>query len=268
MDRSVTCKAVLYTPPNVPFRLPFLAIRSAYNPHMASGQDYSKHQHGIINRYYEHIDTIALQKLSEIVSDLYLAEGGSATKLWNSARQALAKLAPADDPRVKNVLSVRSPAGLAKLVTELTASAKSAANAPRKAADDLDGEIEGSPVIGERAERLAPPTPPTLPTPAATTSDTTSSATDASATPTPAVAAPTPEQLKNAMKAFRKRLKLTILDDESKLGRVGNPMSGGKKSQVLAIMPPREYPKHIWDELVKQGKLRASGGSFYELVES
>lgn len=222
---------------------------------MASGQDYTKHQHGIINRYYEHIDSIALQKLSEIVSDLYLAEGGGATKLWTSARQALAKLAPADDPRVKNVLSVRSVPGLAKLVTELSASAKTAANAPRKSKDDLDTEIEGSPVIGERAERIVPPTTVPVAPPAAS---------ETTATP---AAAPTPEQLKNAMKAFRKRLKLTILDDESKLGRVGNPMSGGKKSQVLAIMPPREYPKAVWDELVKQGKLRSSGGSFYELVE-
>lgn len=222
---------------------------------MASGQEYTKHQHGIINRYYEHVDTIALQKLGEIVSDLYLAEGGSATKLWNSARQALARLAPADDPRVRSVLSVRSAAGLAKLVTELSAAAKAAASTPRPSSDDLDGEIDGSPVIGERAERIVhassvPNAPPA-----------------AAETATHPAAAPTPEQLKNAMKAFRKRLKLTILDDESKLGRVGNPMSGGKKSQVLAIMPPREYPKSVWDELVRQGKLRSSGGSFYELAE-
>jgi hypothetical protein len=68
------------------------------------------------------------------------------------------------------------------------------------------------------------------------------------------------------MKAFRKRLKLTRLDEESKLGRTGNPMSGGKKSGVVAIMPPRDYPQAVWDELVRQGKLRRSG-AFYELVE-
>ena len=39
------------------------------------GQEYSRYQRGVIQRYYEHADTIALQKLSEIVSDLYLAEG-------------------------------------------------------------------------------------------------------------------------------------------------------------------------------------------------
>lgn len=222
---------------------------------MAGGQDYTRHQKGIINRYYEHFDTIALQKLSEIVSDLYLAQGGQATKLWNSARQALAKLAPEDDPHVQKVLSVRSVAGLAKLVTELSATAK---NAPRELsttppADDLDD------VISEMSVPIAPqrvaPAPVVATQPA-----------DSASPPLPA-APPTSEELKHAMKAFRKRLKLMILDEESKLGRTGNPMSGGRKSQIRAIMPPREHSKQVWDELVKQGKLKSAGGSFYELVE-
>jgi len=68
------------------------------------------------------------------------------------------------------------------------------------------------------------------------------------------------------MKAFRKRLKLTRLDEESKLGRMGNAMSGGKVSKIVAIMAPREYPAVVWEELARQGKLKSSGGSFYELV--
>lgn len=77
---------------------------------------------------------------------------------------------------------------------------------------------------------------------------------------------PSPEQLKSAMKAFRKRLKLTKLDDESRLNS-RNPMSSGKKSEISAIMPPREFPHEVWEELVRQGKLKSAGGSFYELVE-
>lgn len=77
---------------------------------------------------------------------------------------------------------------------------------------------------------------------------------------------PTPEQLKSALKAFRKRLKLTKLDDESRLNS-RNPMSSGKKSEITAIMPPREFPAAVWEELVRQGKLKSAGGSFYELVE-
>jgi hypothetical protein len=76
---------------------------------------------------------------------------------------------------------------------------------------------------------------------------------------------PTPEELKRAMKAFKKRLKLTRLDDESRLG-VG-AMTGGNASGVVAIMPPNQYPKSVWDELVKQGRLRNTGFGLYELVK-
>jgi hypothetical protein len=50
-------------------------------------------------------------------------------------------------------------------------------------------------------------------------------------TPDPASSI-TPELLKSAMKAFKKRLKLTALDDDSNLGR--GPFSGGPKG-VYAI---------------------------------
>lgn len=93
---------------------------------------------------------------------------------------------------------------------------------------------------------------------------------DSAAAPRPAASAPgqpTSEELKRAMKAFRKRMKLTRLNDESKLGRIGNPMSGGRKSEVAAIMAPREFPKPVWDELVRQGRLRSADGVFYELAE-
>jgi hypothetical protein len=50
-------------------------------------------------------------------------------------------------------------------------------------------------------------------------------------TPTPP-SSPTREELKLALKAFNKRLRLTRLDDESKLG--GGAMTGGSKSGVVA----------------------------------
>jgi hypothetical protein len=77
--------------------------------------------------------------------------------------------------------------------------------------------------------------------------------------------APTAEVLKAALKAFKKRLKLTRLDQESRIGR--SPMSSGQRSSIVAIVPPDQYPRAVWDELVKQGKLRTSGRDFYELVE-
>jgi len=73
------------------------------------------------------------------------------------------------------------------------------------------------------------------------------------------------EELKKAYKAFKKRLKLTRLDDESRLGR--GAMSSGGKSGIQAIQPPNQYPKAVWDELVRQGRLRYAGHGLYEMAQ-
>lgn len=87
----------------------------------------------------------------------------------------------------------------------------------------------------------------------------------ASPTPSPSEGGVPPETLKSALKAFRKRLKLTRLDAESKLG-AARPMTSGKKSGIDAIQPPNQFPREVWQELAKQGKLRDTGGGFYALV--
>jgi hypothetical protein len=76
---------------------------------------------------------------------------------------------------------------------------------------------------------------------------------------------PSPEELKRALKAFRKRLKVTRLDAESSLG--GGALSGGRASGIVAIRPPEQYPQEIWDRLVEDGKLRRAGHGLYELRE-
>jgi hypothetical protein len=81
---------------------------------------------------------------------------------------------------------------------------------------------------------------------------------------TPVPAGPTKEQLKGAMKAFKRRLKLTRLDAESQLSK--NPLSTGRGSGIVAIVPPVDYPQAVWDELVRQNKLKRSGQGLYELV--
>jgi hypothetical protein len=72
------------------------------------------------------------------------------------------------------------------------------------------------------------------------------------------------EELKRAMKAFKKRLKLTRLDDESRLGY--GAMTGGGKSGVVAITPPNQYPDTVWEELANQGRLKRAGYGTYEIV--
>ena len=73
----------------------------------------------------------------------------------------------------------------------------------------------------------------------------------------------TPQYLKRAMKAFKKRLKLMRLDDESSLG--GGPFSSGRDSSIVAIQPPSQYPREVWDKLVELGRLRRGEGGLYEL---
>ncbi len=82
--------------------------------------------------------------------------------------------------------------------------------------------------------------------------------------PTSAAATPSPETLKAALKAFKKRMKFTQLDDESRIGR--SPMSGGQKSSIAAITPPDQYPRAVWEELVRQGKLKSESHGMYSLV--
>ena len=75
----------------------------------------------------------------------------------------------------------------------------------------------------------------------------------------------TKETLKRAMKAFRKRLKLARLDEESRLGH--DPTSKGEKSSISAIVPPEQYPKEVWDHLVEVERLQSIGHGLYEIVE-
>lgn len=69
--------------------------------------------------------------------------------------------------------------------------------------------------------------------------------------------------LKRALKAYRKRLKVTLLDAESSLG--GGPFSGGRRSDICGITPPDRYGRAVWQELVRQKRLVDSGQGTYEL---
>jgi len=73
----------------------------------------------------------------------------------------------------------------------------------------------------------------------------------------------TEEELKKALKAFKKRLKLTQLEEDSRLGH--SPLTGAKH-QILAIQPPVGFGKEIWLELKEKGYLKDDGGGFYQLV--
>ncbi len=70
----------------------------------------------------------------------------------------------------------------------------------------------------------------------------------------------TDEELKKAYKAFKKRIKLTRLDDESGLS------PGSKRSAIQGITPPTGHPPGIWEELVAAGKLKREGSGTYSMI--
>ena len=83
-------------------------------------KNYSKHQQKIIKNYYENRDAISLQRLSELVTELYLAEGKARERQWKYIVGVLEKLGlPAD--RIEHLRKKDDPKLLANLVEELMA---------------------------------------------------------------------------------------------------------------------------------------------------
>ncbi|MEX2214652.1 MAG: hypothetical protein WD768_11020 [Phycisphaeraceae bacterium] len=71
--------------------------------------------------------------------------------------------------------------------------------------------------------------------------------------------------LKSALKAFKKRMKLLVLDDVSRIDS-RNPMSKGQTSQIAAIEPPGDWRYEVWGELVRRGALRDAGHGTYQFL--
>lgn len=87
---------------------------------MAKGQHLSKHQQGIVRRYYEHKDTILANRLAEIVSDLSLATSeAQRARCWKRAETALRGV-KAPPGEIEKLLRARSVEELARLVTKLS----------------------------------------------------------------------------------------------------------------------------------------------------
>ena len=81
-------------------------------------ENYSAHQQKIIKRYYENIDQVAWQRLSELVADLYLAEGKKRERLWVSAASFMQKM-KVPQARIDAIVEKKDIEKLALLVKEL-----------------------------------------------------------------------------------------------------------------------------------------------------
>ena len=84
------------------------------------GKDYSKHQQKIIKNYYDNKDAISLQRLSELVTDLYLAEGKTRETKWKQVTGVLEKLG-LSAARIAQLRKKDDPALLVSVVEELMA---------------------------------------------------------------------------------------------------------------------------------------------------
>ena len=78
----------------------------------------SSYQQRVIKNYYQNQDAILLQRLGEIVTDLYLAEGKARQRIWQRVAQTLEKL-EVPPKQIKSLVSSDNPALVAKLLTEM-----------------------------------------------------------------------------------------------------------------------------------------------------
>jgi hypothetical protein len=81
-------------------------------------RNYTGYQQKIIKRYYNNLDTLASQRLAELVGELYLAEGKKKEKTWQAAAVAMEKL-EVPRARIDHLIKQRDPALVAELVKEL-----------------------------------------------------------------------------------------------------------------------------------------------------
>lgn len=85
----------------------------------ASMTHHTPHQKGIIKRFYEHRDTIALQKLGEIISNLYIETNEKKiTTAWRAAEKHLLACGVTAH-EAGNVVKDRDLGALAKIAQRL-----------------------------------------------------------------------------------------------------------------------------------------------------
>ncbi len=82
--------------------------------------DHTPYQKKIIERYYRNFDAIAFQRLSESVTDLFLAEGKARDRLWKRVEETLRKL-EFPESRIAHLMTKRDPQLLVGVLKELDA---------------------------------------------------------------------------------------------------------------------------------------------------
>ena len=82
--------------------------------------EFTKYQQKVVQRYYDNRDDIALQRVQELVTELYLAEGKKRAKHWESLALHLGKLGVKPDV-IAHLRKEDKPELVATLVSKLIA---------------------------------------------------------------------------------------------------------------------------------------------------
>ncbi|MBN1589194.1 MAG: hypothetical protein JW888_06750 [Pirellulales bacterium] len=78
----------------------------------------SSYQQRAIKNYYDNRDAIMVQRLGELLTDLYLAEGKARARIWQRAAGALEKLKVPDD-QIARIVGSDNPTLLANLYQQM-----------------------------------------------------------------------------------------------------------------------------------------------------
>lgn len=78
-------------------------------------QERTPYQSKIIKRYYDHRGDIMRQKLAELVTELYLADGKKRERVWKRIEAALTNLGIAPE-RIEHLVASNNPSLLAQFV--------------------------------------------------------------------------------------------------------------------------------------------------------
>jgi hypothetical protein len=78
----------------------------------------SNYQDRVIRNYYQNRDTIMLQRLGELVTDLFLAEGKARARLWKRVAEILEKFKIPQE-QIRHLVGSDNPTLVANLLKKL-----------------------------------------------------------------------------------------------------------------------------------------------------
>jgi len=78
----------------------------------------SSYQQRVIRDYYRNQDAIMVQRLGDLVTDLYLAEGKARARLWKRVTTTLEKLKVPKD-QIQHIVQSDNPTLVANLLKQL-----------------------------------------------------------------------------------------------------------------------------------------------------